>query len=283
MHTYRKIRNALTLIGLLALSLVACTGASPAAALPTTAPVSTATSVVQEVAPTAVPPTTEEEAAAPATATAAADTDDGTGADAGGQAAQATVAPSPTPATDTQVAAAAVALSDAEVEGLLYMHEEEKLAHDVYRALYEVWGLNVFANIADSEATHVAAVAELLDHYGVTPVAAPEAGVYTDPTLQELYGQLVDSGTQSLEDALRVGGAIEEIDILDLREYVAETDRADIQRVYENLTRGSENHLRAFVSNLERRTGETYVPQYLDAAAYQTIAGTEVARGNGRR
>ncbi len=60
----------------------------------------------------------------------------------------------------------------------------------------------------------------------------------------ELYDQLV-------ADALRVGAAVEEIDILDLEERIAQTDKAEIQLVYENLAKGSRNHLRAFTSTLE--------------------------------
>lgn len=37
------------------------------------------------------------------------------------------------------------------------------------------------------------------------------------------------------------------------------------------------NHLRAFASTLYTKTGETYEPKYLDAAAYQAITGA----GNG--
>jgi len=40
------------------------------------------------------------------------------------------------------------ALTEAEIEGLLFMREEEKLAGDVYRYLYEQWGSPVFSNIA---------------------------------------------------------------------------------------------------------------------------------------
>lgn len=42
-------------------------------------------------------------------------------------------------------------LNAAEIEGLLFMREEEKLAHDVYLALYAKWGLPIFQNIAQSE------------------------------------------------------------------------------------------------------------------------------------
>ena len=175
-------------------------------------------------------------------------------------------------------------LSDAEIEGILYMREEEKLARDVYLTLYEVWGLPVFENIARSEATHMEAVRTLIDRYGLADPAAAEVGVFRNPTLQGLYDQLVADGRTSLADALRVGAAIEEIDILDLQERLAQTDQADIELVYENLMKGSRNHLRAFASTLTRQTGETYQPQYLDLASYESIvnSATETGAGQGQ-
>ena len=175
-------------------------------------------------------------------------------------------------------------LSDAEIEGILYMREEEKLARDVYLTLYEVWGLPVFENIARSEATHMEAVRTLIDRYGLADPAAAEVGVFTNPTLQGLYDQLVADGRTSLADALRVGAAIEEIDILDLQERLAQTDQADIELVYENLMKGSRNHLRAFASTLTRQTGETYQPQYLDPASYESIVNSarETNAGQGQ-
>ncbi len=175
---------------------------------------------------------------------------------------------------------AATSLSEDEAEGLAFMREEEKLAHDVYVTLYEKWGLPVFKNIAASEQQHTAAVKALLDRYGMEdPAAGNAVGVFTDPTLQSLYDQLVAQGGLSVADALKVGAAIEEIDILDLKERIAQTDKADIVRVYTNLLKGSENHLRAFVSNLKAR-GETYEPQYLSQAAYDEMIGSPNASGN---
>ena len=75
---------------------------------------------------------------------------------------------------------------------------------------------------------------------------------------------------------------IEEIDILDLEKYIAQTDHADIQLVYENLLKGSQNHLRAFVSTLQRQTGETYQPQYLSQDVYDAIVGSAIERGGNR-
>jgi hypothetical protein len=166
-------------------------------------------------------------------------------------------------------------LSNSEIEDILYMREEEKLARDVYLTLYQEWGLSIFQNIASSEATHMEAIKNLIGRYGLEdPAAGQDIGVFTNPTLQELYDQLVAEGSKSLGDALRVGAAIEEIDILDLEEAVAQTDKADIQLVYQNLMKGSRNHLRSFTSTLEKQTSEIYQPQYLDLAAYEEIVST---------
>jgi hypothetical protein len=164
-------------------------------------------------------------------------------------------------------------LSAAEAEALLYMREEEKLAHDVYVTLYDQWGVNTFQNIATSEQAHTDAIKALLDRYGLDDPASSQIGVFTNSDLQALYDQLVARGSQSMAEALKVGAAIEEIDILDLEKRLAQTDNADIQQVFNNLLNGSKNHLRAFASTFQAQTGETYQPQYLSAEAYQAILG----------
>ncbi|TFH52014.1 MAG: DUF2202 domain-containing protein, partial [Methanothrix sp.] len=69
---------------------------------------------------------------------------------------------------------------------------------------------------------------------------------------------------------LQVGAAVEEIDILDLKGRMAQTDRQDILMVYANLKTGSENHLQAFVNNLQRQRFE-YRPEYLSLKEYDGI------------
>ncbi|MBN2115291.1 MAG: DUF2202 domain-containing protein [Anaerolineales bacterium] len=188
-----------------------------------------------------------------------------------------------TPASAQTTSVTGAYLSASEQEDLIFMREEEKLAHDVYVTLYSTWRLPVFQNIANSEATHTAAIKRLLDQYGIAdPTAGKGVGEFTNPDLQKLYDQLVAQGAKSLAEALKVGITIEEIDILDLQTRIARTASADIKLVYSNLLRGSENHLRAFTSTLQRQTGETYAPQYLDAATYGSIVGTSNRRGGWR-
>jgi len=172
-------------------------------------------------------------------------------------------------------------LDEADKEALIFMREEEKLARDVYLAMYELWGIPIFQNISSSEQSHTEAVKTLLDGYNVPDPASDELGEFTNPDLQNLYNDLVAQGSQSLSEALRVGAAIEEIDILDLQERLAQTDNADIQHVFNNLLQGSFNHLRAFTSTLMTQTGETYLPQFMSPDAYQSIIG-ESGMGGGQ-
>jgi hypothetical protein len=155
-----------------------------------------------------------------------------------------------------------LSLSQTEADTLTFMREEEKLARDVYLVMFAYWGSKTFTNIAESEQNHMDAIKTLLDKYGLPDPAYQEIGVFNDPSLQELYEQLENQGKVSKLDALMVGALIEEIDIEDLQTAIDQTDQHDLQRVYGNLMSGSENHLRAFVSQIER-LGVNYEAQYL--------------------
>lgn len=171
-------------------------------------------------------------------------------------------------------------LSTAESASLTYMREEEKLAHDVYARLNTLWGSQtpVFGNIAQSEATHTEAVRLLLVRYSLPdPADNLSEGLFVAPVLQQLYYDLTAQGSTSLINALRVGAAIEEIDILDLENALPTIDNQDIRQVYANLLKGSRNHLRAFVQALAQQ-GVTYTPAYLTTDAYTAIVTTAFER-----
>lgn len=161
-------------------------------------------------------------------------------------------------------------LSDVEVAGLYYMEEEEKLAHDIYVALGEMWNIKSFVNISRAEATHTASTVAILEAYGYESKQSSELGVFNNQELQELYDALLDDGSVSSQEALTVGVMVEEVDIVDLDKFLAETENADIINLYTNLKRGSENHLRAFVKNYER-SGDSYFPQFLDETYYNSV------------
>lgn len=162
-------------------------------------------------------------------------------------------------------------LTELEESELMFMREEEKLARDVYMYLYSKWQQNTFKNISNSEQQHMNSLKILIDKYSLTdPVGNNPAGVFNNPVLQALYNSLIVTGSVSLEEALKVGAAIEEIDINDLDKSILETDNEDFDIVYSNLRKGSENHLRSFVGVLTKM-GITYVPAYLSVEEYNRI------------
>ncbi|HRF61835.1 MAG TPA: DUF2202 domain-containing protein [Candidatus Competibacter sp.] len=172
-------------------------------------------------------------------------------------------------------------LSTEEIQTLTFMREEEKLARDVYLTLNDIWAQPVLANIAESEQRHMDAMLALLDQYQLADPASLEVGIFNNTDLQALYEQLIARGRQSALEALYVGAAIEEIDILDLQRAIAETNHTDLQQSYENLLAGSNNHLRAFVRNIENQ-GLVYEPQYLSVEQLEAILAAPTQRTNPR-
>lgn len=133
---------------------------------------------------------------------------------------------------------------------LLYLIEEEKLAHDVYTAMYDLWGARVFGNILKSETTHQSQVLTLLSARDIEDPRSSELGVFENDELQALYDQLIAKGEKSAQDAFEVGVAIEELDIKDITDQLATAKDADVIATLERLRAASENHLRAFNAQL---------------------------------
>jgi hypothetical protein len=140
-------------------------------------------------------------------------------------------------------------LTDEQAAGVLFMANEEKLAHDVYSVFADQYGLRVFANIANAEARHQQAVKVTLERYGLEDTAFGLAtGEFSDPAIASLYATLIERGSASLEEAIAVGVLIEETDIADLQARMVEleTTAPDVYQMYSHLLAGSQNHLEAF-------------------------------------
>ncbi|WP_461829791.1 DUF2202 domain-containing protein [Aquifex sp.] len=161
-----------------------------------------------------------------------------------------------------------------EEESVLFVREEEKLARDAYLYLYDLYGLQIFFNIADSEQCHMDAVKLIIDKYGLSdPVeqTGDARGVFVNETLQQLYNDLTARGQTSLEEALLVGGFIEENDLIDLSRRMENTDNEDFKLVLDELRKGSARHLVAFSQEYKNTTGKTYTPQLLCQEDYDYI------------
>ena len=185
-----------------------------------------------------------------------------------------------------------------ETTHLVFMREEEKLARDVYYKLGELYpNSDCFGNIDDSEQRHTTAVRDMLALYGVPdPSTNDNPGVYTGAEygwyFTEKYQLLTTMGAASELEALKVGALIEELDMYDINlcpKIIVEQDEqidspedcgrlyTDNPNVYDmlgNLVSASENHLRAFVKNIEELQGfGTYEAQYLPQEQVDQILG----------
>lgn len=161
-------------------------------------------------------------------------------------------------------------LSAVEIADLLFSREEEKVARDVYIALYDMWRHPTFSNISKSEQQHMDTMLKKLNTYNIPDPAQAAAGAFTNQDLQKMYLELVASGSKSLIDALRVGCIIEEVDMIDLQQAIDHATHVDLDNSYVNLMEGSKSHLRAFVAALSSQ-GVTYTPQYISVDLYNAI------------
>ncbi len=189
-------------------------------------------------------------------------------------------------------------LDTGEVQHLVFMREEEKLARDVYLTLGAKYpNLNVFGNIAKSEERHTCAVCDKLEQYGIEdPVDADNIGVFSGVEygayFSEKFQLLVDRGEMSELEALYVGAYIEELDMIDIVQCpkaiidadngldspddcgLEYTENDEIVNTLTSLLEGSKDHLRAFVKLIESRIGEgNYQAQILDSVQVDEILG----------
>ncbi len=147
-------------------------------------------------------------------------------------------------------------LSDHLKEEIFYIYQEEKVARDVYITLGELYpDENTFAMIQLSEQKHIDAVARLCDTYDIytlnVDLSESGVGIFELKKLQELYTVLVEQGRIGLKEALYVGRDIEVLDINDI-EAAKEGMPEDVVSVFDNLLKGSQNHLEAFERAIER-------------------------------
>ena len=158
-------------------------------------------------------------------------------------------------------------LNDQEKSDLIFLREEEKLAHDVYFYSFTKYNQNIFFNIYNSEQRHTNIILGLLNKYGIEdPVGNNLEGVFKNSDLQALYDELISKSDSSLSNALEVGATIEDLDIKDIKTFIGHTTNSDLLDAYNKLICGSQNHLRSFVGQLG-----TYTPSFISQTEYDAI------------
>lgn len=156
---------------------------------------------------------------------------------------------------------------------VLYLLEQEKLAHDVYRSLDTMWVTDIFNRVANEEYQHVgklsAVAAEFMinvpNHFNEYPM-----GQFIDTKLRRLYGELMAAANFSLEDAYRACAALEERKMYDLKVALKEPNFELENLTYKALLLGSEDNFKVFVRALNELNA-AYTPVLLSPAEYETL------------
>lgn len=121
---------------------------------------------------------------------------------------------------------------------LAYAIEDEYLALAEYQAIMDKFNIDrPYSNIAKSEMTHISYLEEL---YGDYKKQIPEIDIQS-----HLYIPV------SLSEAAEIGVRVEIDNIAMYAKFLTQNLPDDVRAVFENLMKGSENHLRAFDRQVE--------------------------------
>lgn len=156
---------------------------------------------------------------------------------------------------------------------ILYLVEQEKLAHDFYRSLDTMWVTDIFNRVANEEYVHVgklsAVAAELMisvpNHFNEYPM-----GQFIDSKLRHLYTELMIAANFSLEDAYRTCANLEERKMVDLKMALKEPNFELENLTYKALLIGSEDNFKAFIRALnEMNSG--YTPILMSPSEFEAL------------
>jgi hypothetical protein len=157
-------------------------------------------------------------------------------------------------------------LNSAEQDSIIQMLQWEKLFAQIYQQFYQQWQHEVFKNIPQNEDQHRKALEALLTKYKLTDANTANA------SLTKYHDDWITQGNTSLVAALTVSATMEDKYLLELENALSNKaiNNFDIQFVYQNLAKGSRNHLRTLVSLLKAQQVE-YQAHYLTPAEFQKI------------
>lgn len=156
---------------------------------------------------------------------------------------------------------------------IMYLIEQEKLAHDFYRSLDTMWVTDIFNRMANEEFEHVgklsAVAAELMisvpNHFNKYP-----SGQFSDSKLRHLYAELMMAANFSLEDAYRTSANLEERKIYDLKMALKEPNFELENLTYKALLIGSEDNFKAFIRALSEMKS-SYSPILLTPSEFEAL------------
>lgn len=156
---------------------------------------------------------------------------------------------------------------------VLYLIEQEKLAHDLYSVLDTIWVTEIFNRLSGDERNHMEKLnAVAVDFMMVVPNHFNEylPGQYINENLRHLYHDLLLDANLSLEDAYRTCANLEERKILDLRAALKQPNFELETLTYKALLIGAEDNFKLFLrALLEMNAG--YQPIHFSNSEFEAL------------
>ena len=138
-------------------------------------------------------------------------------------------------------------LNESVKSDVVYLYELERFAKDIYQKSYDEWGLELFNTLTSTQSLNNSIIAILLDNYNITYNVTPEAGVYTDDTIQGFYDTYVQETNTTIKDSLSMGVALEEKLVSEIDTLMQNRSLSDdVKIVYEIVKRSTREHIHSF-------------------------------------
>jgi len=165
-------------------------------------------------------------------------------------------------------------LNATETADIQLLQEEAKFAYDLNSALYGMHtDLPILLNISNAAKVSMKADDVILVRYNIPDPESQKAGVFTNPSLQQMYNNDLNTGLSSASDALKMSAQFTDMNIADLTAAIGRTDNQDLVYIYKQQLALARNDLRSLSQSLAGY-GVVYVPQYITPASYAAIIGS---------
>jgi len=165
-------------------------------------------------------------------------------------------------------------LNDTERADILKLQEDQKYITDMNTILATQHPeVTVFLNIANASKVYQAADNVILQRYGMATPEKNATDEYSSQKLQSTVANDVNTGSNSVRDALIVSARAEDMHIADLEAAIGRTDNPDLQFMDRQELLSSRNNLRTISQWITAYQG-AYIPTYITVDYYKNLTSS---------
>ena len=176
----------------------------------------------------------------------------------------------------TFIALSQAPLNDTEWADVIKLQEDQKYITDINAVLATQHPeIPVFQNITNASKVYQAADNVILQRYGIPSPEKDAAGAFSSQNLQLVIDNDVNTGSNSVRDALFVSARAEDMHIADLEAAIGRTDNTDILFMDRQELVSSRNNLRIISQWITAYKG-VYYPTYIPVDYYKNLTNSPV-------